>query len=73
MTKEELEASIGKRVCVKTKQGTVCGVLQFAGMNEYLPSYGYQVTIDRLPVPNINPVDVSLQSPQWKIRKKETE
>lgn len=44
---------VGKRVCVENKDGVFCGKCVFIGYNEYLPSFGFQVTVDRTPVTNV--------------------
>ena len=51
---------LGKRVMVKTKIGKIGGVCQFIGNNEYIPSFGLQITIDRMPITNIQIQDITL-------------
>ncbi len=69
MTTEELQASIGKRVCVKTLTGSVCGRLDFAGQNENFPTWGFQVTVGGMPMQNIEPKDVALFVPRELVKK----
>ena len=51
---------LGKRVMVKTKIGKIGGVCQFIGNNEYIPSFGLQITVDRMPITNIQIQDITL-------------
>lgn len=51
---------LGKRVMVKTKIGKIGGVCQFIGNNEYIPSFGLQITVDRMPITNIKIQDITL-------------
>ena len=51
---------LGKRVMVKTKIGKIGGVCQFIGNNEYIPSFGLQVTVSRMPITNVEIKDISL-------------
>jgi len=51
---------LGKRVMVKTKIGKIGGVCQFIGNNEYIPSFGLQITVDRMPITNIKIKDITL-------------
>lgn len=45
---------LGKRIQVWTKEsGTIVGVCTFIGNNKYLSGFGLQVTIDRLPIRNV--------------------
>lgn len=60
MTKEEIQDSIGKMVCVKHNGTEICGELQFAGENPNFASWGFQLTIDRMPIPNVDVNTVSL-------------
>jgi hypothetical protein len=71
MNLEELQSSIGKRVSVKTNSGVICGILQFAGKNEFLPSWGFQLTVGGMPIQNVDPNNVSLAIERPLIRKKE--
>jgi len=51
----------GKRVrVIDSKGGEWVGKCQFIGYNKYLPSYGFQVTIDRTPVTNVDPTKIEL-------------
>jgi hypothetical protein len=51
---------LGKRVMVKTKIGKIGGICQFIGNNEYIPSFGLQITVDRMPITNIKIQDITL-------------
>lgn len=51
---------LGKRVMVKTKIGKIGGICQFIGNNEYIPSFGLQITVDRMPITNIQIQDITL-------------
>ena len=51
---------LSKRVMVKTKIGKIGGVCQFIGNNEYIPSFGLQITVDRMPITNIQIQDITL-------------
>lgn len=50
------EQFMGKRVSVETKKGERwVGTCQFLGHNDYLPSWGFQVTLDRTPIQHVKP------------------
>ena len=51
---------LGKRVMVKTKIGKIGGICQFIGNNEYIPSFGLQVTVSRMPITNVEIKDITL-------------
>lgn len=51
---------LGKRVMVKTKIGKIGGICQFIGNNEYIPSFGLQITVDRMPITNIKIQEITL-------------
>lgn len=71
MNLEQLQSSIGKRVSVKmADKSVVCGVLQFAGNNENFPSWGLQLTIDRMPITNVDVNNIELQAERVVIREK---
>ena len=60
-TKKILEDKfLGKRVTVKTKIGKIGGICQFIGNNEYIPAFGLQITVDRMPITNIQIQDITL-------------
>jgi len=44
---------IGKRISVIGDVGKVVGKCDFLGYNEFFPSWGFQVTINRMPVSNV--------------------
>lgn len=49
--KEEI---MGKRVQVWTeKTGKVTGICAFFGYNRHFPSWGLQITLDRMPITNV--------------------
>ena len=62
---EEIQAVrdkfLGKKVCIKNATGKttrfenhdICGILNFLGYNEYIPSWGLCATINRLPIQNV--------------------
>ena len=63
MTDKELQDKyLGKKVeipyrhpmGVGSDKPTVAGICTFIGHNTHLPSWGIQITIDRLPIPNID-------------------
>jgi hypothetical protein len=74
LTKEQLkelkEKFYGKRVEVpiqKRKDGmgsssklTVIGECQFIGYNDMFPSFGLQVTLDRMPITNVDHTKIKL-------------
>jgi len=69
MTIEEAnEKFLNKHVTVKNvkfrsdddKTCTMGGICQFLGYNEFIPSWGLQITLSRTPLPNINLEDISL-------------
>jgi histidyl-tRNA synthetase len=51
---------LGKKVEVIGDGGRYVGVVDFIGYNQFLPSYGFQVTLDRMPVSNVNPNSIKL-------------
>ncbi len=54
------ESIMGKRVRVKTKDGSTSGTVQYFGYNKHIPSWGLQVTLDRFPILNIQLKDIEL-------------
>jgi hypothetical protein len=44
---------IGKRISVTSDKGTVVGICNALGYNEFFSSWGFQVTISRMPVSNV--------------------
>ena len=44
------QSLIGKRV----RYRDVVGVCKFFGYNEYLSNWGLQITLDRMPLPNVD-------------------
>ena len=44
---------IGKRISVIGGIGKVVGKCDFLGYNEFFPNWGFQVTINRMPVSNV--------------------
>jgi hypothetical protein len=52
---------MGKRISVETEKGEKwVGTCQFLGYNDYLPSWGFQVTLDRTPVQHVKPKTIRL-------------
>jgi len=48
------EQFLGKRISVEDGKGkTWVGECQFIGHNQYIPSWGLQVTISRTPITNV--------------------
>jgi len=65
MTNEDKyrEKFLGKKVVVIDSKGEEwVGRCEFIGFNPYLPSYGFQVTINRTPITNVDPFKVELWS-----------
>ena len=54
------EQFLGKRVSVDTPKGKFAGVCNFIGHNEFFPSFGLQITLDRTPVTNIEIRNIKL-------------
>jgi hypothetical protein len=55
------EQFIGKRISVETKDGIGwVGNCEFIGYNKYLPSWGFQVTLDRTPIQYVIPESIKL-------------
>lgn len=44
---------IGKRISVIGDSGKIIGNCELLGYNEFFPSWGFQVTIDRMPISNV--------------------
>jgi hypothetical protein len=51
---------LGKKLSVKTKKGNFVGNCTFIGYNEYIPSFGLQLTLDRTPITNVEIKDIKL-------------
>lgn len=51
---------LGKKVEVIGDGGRHVGVVDFIGYNQFLPSYGFQVTLSRTPVTNVDPNSIKL-------------
>jgi hypothetical protein len=60
ISQEQIEqlrlALVGKRVRVRN----MAGICKYFGYNEYIPSFGLQVTIERTPVTNLKLTDITL-------------
>ncbi len=55
------EQFLGKRIAFKDSKGELfIGDCQFIGYNTFIPEWGFQVTIDRLPVRHVNPSTIKL-------------
>ena len=54
------EQFLGKRISVENDKGRYIGTCQFIGPNEFFPSFGLQVTIDRTPITNVKIKSVHL-------------
>jgi len=55
------ERFMDKRISVETEEGERwVGTGQFLGYNDYLPSWGFQVTLDRTPIQHIKPETIKL-------------
>jgi len=55
------EQFMGKRISLDTEQGIGwVGTCQFIGYNKYLPSWGFQVTLDRTPIQHVIPESIKL-------------
>lgn len=55
------EQFMGKRISVETEKGEKwVGTCQFLGYNDYLPSWGFQVTLDRTPVQHVKPKTIRI-------------
>ena len=50
----------GKRVRVTNKKIDVVGIVTFIGYNEFLPNWNLQVTLDRLPIDNVELTDIKV-------------
>jgi hypothetical protein len=51
---------LGKKIELIGDGGKFTGVVDFIGYNEHLINYGFQVTIDRMPVTNVKPNSIKL-------------
>lgn len=51
---------LNKRIKVMTPKGSFAGVCKFIGNNEFFPSFGLQVTLDRTPITNVEVKNISL-------------
>lgn len=55
------EQFMGKRISFQTEKGEKwVGVCEFLGYNKYLPSWGFQITVDRTPIQHVNPKTIKL-------------
>ena len=61
---EELNTKfLNKRILVIDSTGkTIGGKCTFIGFNSFFPSWGLQVTVDRMPISNVNPKNIKLNS-----------
>jgi hypothetical protein len=61
---EELNTKfLNKRILVTDSTGkTIGGKCTFIGFNNLFPSWGLQVTVDRMPISNVNPKNIKLNS-----------
>lgn len=62
---------LGKRISVLTESNERwVGTCQFIGYNENFPSFGFQVTLDRMPIRHVKPSSIEvlpeLQDKIWK-------
>ena len=54
---------IGKKVTLRDESGkSFTGVVTFMGFNRMLPSWGFQVTLNRLPIQHVVPETIELAS-----------
>ncbi len=69
MTDKELQdLYLGKKIEVPYKhpmnvgseKPTVAGICQFIGHNSVFPSWDLQVTIDRMPISNVDPLTIKI-------------
>ncbi len=62
ITEQEYKTKfLGKKVIVIDSYGDEwVGICNFIGYNPYLPSYGFQVTIGRTPVTNVDPSKIEI-------------
>ena len=51
---------IGKRISVTNDKNTVVGICDSLGYNEFFPSWGFQITISRMPVSNVKTNSIHL-------------
>jgi hypothetical protein len=52
---------MGKRISFETDSGEKwTGTCQFLGYNPYLPSWEFQITVDRTPCSHVNPDTIKL-------------
>jgi hypothetical protein len=61
------EQFLGKRIIVHGDGGRFVGVCNFLGHNEFFPSWGLQVTLDRMPVTNVEIKKIELLPKSRKI------
>ena len=55
------ERFMGERISVETEEGERwVGTCEFLGYNSYLPSWGFQVTLDRTPIQHVKPESIKL-------------
>ena len=65
MTQEQIdkmrEQFMGKRISFKTEDGKDwVGKCEFLGYNSFLPSWKFQVTINRTPVSHVKPETIKI-------------
>ena len=55
------EEFMNKRISFKDGKGEKwIGTCQFLGYNKYLPSWGFQITIDRTPIQHVKPETIKI-------------
>lgn len=62
------EKFIGKRINLEDEKGIqYSGIAEYIGYNPLFPSWGFQVTVGRLPITNVKVSSLSLSKQQLKI------
>lgn len=60
LTTEQEQFYKDKFLGKKVRYESWVGVCQFIGYNINLPSWGFQLTVDRTPIQNVNPTGIVL-------------
>lgn len=54
------EMVIGKKILVKKGDDKIQGICEYFGYNPHLPDWGLQVTIERMPITNLDIKDIEI-------------
>lgn len=65
--KQIQEDLLGKRIGIFHNEKYYEGICEFIGYNSFLPNWGFQVTINRLPLQHVDIKNIEIVEPRKKI------